>query len=89
MNGCDKPLYRTREERTAKSLTLVYFIQFSCVLISPAMLYIQVRLRNYILPEEIRNGADFQIYFAILLIVQHYPCVAPVFLIVMNSFVLE
>ena len=85
INGRDKPLYRTGEERTAKSLTLVYFIQFSCVFISSAMIYIQVIVRNYVLPEETRNGADFQIYFAVLMIIQHYPCITPIFLIWSNK----
>ena len=26
INGCDKPLYHTGEERTAKSLTIVFII---------------------------------------------------------------
>ena len=34
INGRDKPLYCTGEERTAKSLTLVCFIQFICTSVS-------------------------------------------------------
>ena len=85
INNRYKPLYRTGEERTAKSLALAFFIQFICILISSSMLYIQAILRNYVLHEEVRNSADFQIYFVILLIVQHYPCIAPIFLIWSNK----
>ena len=49
------------------------------------MIYIQVILRNYVLPEEIRSSADYQLYFAIVLIVQQYPCVTPIFLIWSNK----
>ena len=84
INGHDKPLYRTGEERTAKSLTLVYFIQLGCVLISSGMLYIQI-IRNFTLPPENIDGPDFQIYFTVLLSVQLYPCINPIFLILSNK----
>ena len=72
------------EERTAKSLALVYFIQLGCILISSGMVYIQI-IRNFTLPPENRDGPDFQIYFIILLSVQLYSCVIPIFLILSNK----
>ena len=84
LNRHDKPLYRTGEVRTAKSLTLVYFIQFSCVFISYGMGYIQI-IRNSVLPPENKDGPDFQIYFVILLIIQFFPCINPIFLILSNK----
>ena len=84
INGRDKPLYRTGEERTAKSLALVYFIQLGCISISSGMVYIQI-IRNFTLPPENRDGPDFQIYFIILLSVQLYSCVIPIFLILSNK----
>ena len=42
-----KPINRTGEERTAKSLILIYFIQFSCVFVSYLMYYIQM-IRNFV-----------------------------------------
>ena len=80
----DKPLFVTGEERTAKSLTLVYFIQFSCVFVGYGMTYIQI-IRNFILPTENSDGPDFQIYFVVLLIVQFFPCINPIFLILSNK----
>ena len=85
IKGRDKPLYRTGEERTAISLTLVYFIQFTCTIFGSIMIYIQANLRSYVLSEEIRSSADYQLYFAIVLIVQHYPCVTPILLIWSNK----
>ena len=85
IKGRVKPLYRTGEERTAMSLTLVYFIQFICTIFGSIMIYIQVILRNYALPEEIRSSADYQLYFAIVLIVQHFPCVTPILFIWSNK----
>ena len=76
----DKPLFRTGEEGAAKSLTLVYFIQFSCVFISYGMGYIQI-ITNFVR----QDGPDFQIYFLILLIIQIFPCINPVFLILSNK----
>jgi hypothetical protein len=84
INGRDKPLYRTGEERTAKSLSLIYFIQLGCILISSGMLYVQIS-RNFILPPENSDGPDFQIYFIVLLSVQLYACVNPIFLILSNK----
>lgn len=49
------------------------------------MIYIQALLRNYVLSEEIRSSADYQLYFAIVLIVQQFPCVTPIFLIWSNK----
>ena len=80
----DKPLYRTGEERTAKSLTLVYFIQFSCILVSYLMFYIQT-IRNFALPPENSDGPDFQIYFMVELIILFFPCINPIFLILSNK----
>ena len=77
----DKPLFRTGEERTAKSLTLVYFIQFICVFISYGMIFAQV-ISNFIQPQD---SPDFQLYFVMLLIVQFFPCINPVFLILSNK----
>ena len=84
INGRDKPLYRTGEERTAKSLALVYFIQLACIVISSGMLYIQV-IRNFTLPPENTDGPDFQIFFIVLLSAQLYSCVIPTFLILSNK----
>ena len=84
INGHDRPLYHTGEERTAKSLILVYFIQFSCVFISFLMFYIQT-IRNFALPPERGDGPDFQIFFAMQLIVLLFPCINPVFLILSNK----
>ena len=77
----DKPLFRTGEERTAKSLTLVYFIQFICVFISYGMIFAQA-ISNFIQPQD---SPDFQLYFATLLIVQFFPCINPMFLILSNK----
>ena len=84
VNGRDKPLYRTGEERTAKSLSLVYFIQLGSNSISSGMLYVQI-IRNFTLPPENSDGPDFQIYFIVLLIVQLFSCVNPIFLILSNK----
>ena len=84
INGRDRPLYATGEERTAKSLTLTYFIQFVCVFISYAMFYIQI-IRNFVLPLEAQDGTDFQIYFIVALMVQFFPCANPLFLILTNK----
>ena len=84
INGRDKPLYCTGEERTAKSLTLVYLIQFSCILIGYGMLYIQA-IRNFIMRVEIQDSPAIQIYFIVLLIILLFPCVNPVFLIMTNK----
>ena len=84
INGQDKPLYHTGEERTAKSLTLVYFIQFSCILISYLMFYIQT-IRNFALPPENKDGPNFQLYFMVQLIILFFPCINPVFLILSNK----
>ena len=85
IDGRVKPLYRTGEERTAVSLTLVYFIQFTCTIFGSIMIYTQAILRNYVLSEEIRSSADYQLYFAIVLIVQHFPCVTPILFIWSNK----
>ena len=84
INGRDKPLYHTREERTAKSLTLVCFIQFICTSVSYIMFYIQV-IRNFVLPPEIEDGPDFQIYFIVQLAILLFPCINPVFLVLSNK----
>ena len=77
----DKPLYRTGEERGAKSLTLVYFIQFSCFFISFGMGYVQI-IRTFV---QSRDSPSFQFYFLTLLIIQFFPCVNPIFLILSNK----
>ena len=77
----DKPLFRTGEERTAKSLTFVFFIQFSCVFIGFGMGFAQA-ISNFIQPQ---GSSDFKFYFVILLIVQFFPCINPVFLILSNK----
>ena len=84
INRRDKPLYRTGEVRTAKSLILVYFIQFSCIFISFLMYYIQTIL-NFTLPPEREDGSDFQIYFVIALMINFFPSTNPVFLILSNK----
>ena len=84
INGRDKPLYRNGEERTAKSLTLVYFIHFSCIFISYGMFYIQV-IRNFVLPVEEQDVPNFQIYFIVQLMVLLFPSMNPVFLILTNK----
>ena len=84
INGRDKPLYRTGEERTAKSLALVCFIHFSCVVVSYIMFYIQ-NIRNFALPPERRDGPEFQIYFVVQLTILFFPCANPVFLILSNK----
>ena len=84
INGYDKPLNHRGEERTAKSLILVYFIQFTCVFISFLMYYIQT-IRNFALPPEKGDGPDFQIYFVVMLIVNFFPCINPIFLILSNK----
>ena len=81
---CDKPLNHTGEERTAKSLILIYFIQFSCVFVSYLMYYIQT-IRNFALPPEKEDGPDFQIYFVVVLIINFFPCINPIFLILSNK----
>ena len=78
INGRDKLLYRTGEKRTAKSLTLVFFIQFICGVISIVMVFIQI-IRNFVLPSDIEDGADFQIYFIVQLVVLFFPCINPIF----------
>ena len=83
VNGQDKPLYCTGEERTAKSLTLVYFIQFICIFTSYSMSYAQI-IRNFVLPAEIEDGPNFQFYFIVQLMILFFPCVNPVFLIATN-----
>ena len=84
INGRDKPLYRTGEERTAKSLTLVYFIQFTCIAVSYTLYYIQT-IRNFALLTERGDGPDFQIYFAVQLSILFFPCVNPIFLVLSNK----
>jgi hypothetical protein len=84
INGRDKPLYRTGEERTAKSLTLVCFIQFICTAVSYIMYYTQT-IRNFVLPPERGDGPDFQIYFLVQLTILFFPCVNPIFLILSNK----
>ena len=80
----DKPLNRAGEERTAKSLILVYFIQFSCVFVSYLMYYIQI-IRNFALPPEKEDDPDFQIYFVVVMIINFFPCLNPIFLILCNK----
>ena len=84
IKGHDKPLYPTGEERTAKSLILVYFINFSCNTISLLMFYPQT-IRNLVLSPEEVDGPDIQIYFVIPLMINLFPCVNPVFLILSNK----
>lgn len=84
INGRDKPLYCTGEERTAKSLTLVYFIHFSCIFVGYGMHYTQV-IRNFVLPVEGQDGPNFQFYFIVHLMVIFFPCMNPVFLILTNK----
>jgi hypothetical protein len=73
---CDKPLFHTGEEKTAKakSLTLVFFIQFACAVISFEMIFIQI-IRNFVLDED---SANFQIFFIVQLMIQFFPCVNPI-----------
>ena len=77
----DKPIFCTGEQRTAKSLTFVFFIQFSCVFISVGMTFAQA-ISNFIQPQ---GSTDFKFYFVILLIVEFFPCINPVFLILSNK----
>ena len=77
----DKPIFRTGEQRTTKSLTFVFFIQFSCVFISVGMTFAQA-ISNFIQPQ---GSTDFKFYFVILLIVEFFPCINPVFLILSNK----
>ena len=84
IKGHDKPLYPTGEERTAKSLILVYFINFSCNTISLLIFYPQT-IRNLVLSPEEVDGPDIQIYFVIPLMINLFPCVNPVFLILSNK----
>ena len=84
INGRDKPLYCTGEERTAKSLALIYFIQFFSITISYGMAYTQI-IRNFTLPPENQDGRNFQIYFIVLLIAQLFPTTNPVYLILANK----
>lgn len=77
----DKPIFRTGEQRTAKSLTFIFFIQFSCVFISVGMTFAQA-ISNFIQPQ---GSTDFKFYFMILLIVEFFPCINPVFLILSNK----
>ena len=85
INQLDKPLYRTGEERTAKSLALVYFIQVSCGLISLLMFNINI-IRNFVLPPEmVDNVAKLEIYYILAVIIQFFPCVNPIFLIMSNK----
>ena len=84
INGHDKPLYRTGEERTAKSLTLVFFIQFICAVASYTMILTQV-IRNFVLPPDNEDGANIQIYFIAQLMIQFFPCINPILLILSNK----
>jgi hypothetical protein len=81
IENLDKPLFRTGEERTAKSLVFVFFIQFSCIIISFGMTFAQV-ITTFIQPQDSPN---FQFYFVTLLTVQFFPCINPVFLILSNK----
>ena len=83
INGRDKPLYCTGEERAAKSLTLAYFIQLVIILISCGMIYLQI-IRNFTLPPKNTDGPNFQFYFIVNLIVQLFSCINPIFLILSN-----
>ena len=76
----DKPLYHTGEERTAKSLTLIFFSCSICYL----MILVQIT-RNFVLPPEIEDSANHQIYFIVHLMVQFFPSVSPIFLILNNK----
>jgi hypothetical protein len=84
INGRDKPLYCTGEERTAKSLSRVFFIHFICAVISYVMIFVQV-IRNFILSPETEDTSNFQIYFIVQLMVQFFPCINPIFLIMTNK----
>ena len=84
IKGHDKPLYPNGEERTAKSLILVYFINFSCNIISLLMFYPQT-IRNLVLSPEKVDGPDIQTYFVIPIMINLFPCANPVFLILSNK----
>ena len=84
INQLDKPLNRTGEERTAKSLTFVYFIQVSSALISYLMFYVNT-IRNYVLPPDDSSSPNFQIFFIVLLVIHLLQCINPIFLIMSNK----
>ena len=80
----DRPLYITAEENTAKSLALVFFIQFLSLSIGYTMSYIQV-IRVFVSPLESRGDHLDQILFIIILIAQLFPATNPVYLILSNK----
>ena len=84
VNERDRPLHITAEENTAKSLALVFFIQFLSLSVSYGMSYIQV-IRHFISPVEIPDGHVFQVYFVVILVAQLFPATNPVYLILSNK----
>ena len=84
INERDRPLYTTAEERTAKSLALVFFIQLFAIFISYGMSYIQI-IRSFALPEDSQDGPNYQIYFVVILIAQLFPTTNPAYLILSNK----
>ena len=87
INGQDKPLYLTEEERTAKSLTLIYFIHFVGDFISYGIYYIQFVINNFTSPLENQDSFEQQksVYLIIALILHFLNCVNPVLLILANK----
>lgn len=84
INERDRPLYTTAEEGTAKSLTLVFFIQLFALSVSYGMSYVQI-IRNFVLSAESQDSQDFQIYFIVILMAQLFPTTNAAYLILSNK----
>lgn len=84
INEHNKPLYTTAEERTAKSLTLIFFIQLFALSVSYGMSYIHI-IRNFVLPADSQESQDYQIYFIVILIAQLFPTTNAAYLILSNK----
>ena len=48
------------------------------------MFYIQT-IQNFVMPSERGDSPDFQIYFVIAIIINFFPCINPIFLILSNK----
>ncbi len=82
-NGRDKPLECTAEERAARSLALIFLIQFACTIVSH--LHASIRLFESIAQdaalESNAHATEITLWFTIYL----FPAVNPVFLMLTNQ----
>ena len=86
VNGRDKPLYTTAEERTAKSLTVIYLLQFICTgitNISGFVLVILYSATDFALSPEGINS--FNSCILLLLAVYFIPTANPAILVFANK----